>query len=188
MVITSAAGLYAADPPPLLVIEGLGNGYSSPAITSGGIFITGERDGIGYLCSYDLNGKLFWKTPYGEEWTANFPGSRAAPTVSDSMVYTTSGLGDVACFDIKTGKKQWAVNMIRDMHGVNAVFGYSMPVLVERDRIYCLPGGPDTNIACLNRFTGKIMWRSAGDGETPGYTAPLFIRHRERNLLVIINN
>ncbi|MEI7664227.1 MAG: PQQ-binding-like beta-propeller repeat protein, partial [Bacteroidota bacterium] len=31
---------------------------------------------------------------------------------------------------------------------------------------------------------GKFIWKSAGDGETPGYTAPLFIRHHQRNLLV----
>ena len=59
-----------------------------------------------------------------------------------------------------------------------------LALLIEKDRIYCLPGGPDTNIACLNRFTGKIIWKSAGDGETPGYTAPLFFRHHGRNLLV----
>ena len=178
------AGVKEINPPPLLTIEGLGNGYSTPAVTSDRIFVTGETERTGYLFAYDFNGALLWKTPYGNEWSANFPGSRASPTVIDSTIYTCSGMGDIACFNTRTGQKQWTVNMIRDMHGVNAVFGYSMPVLVEKDRIYCLPGGPDTNIVCMNRFTGKIIWKSAGDGETPGYTAPLFFRHHERNLLV----
>ena len=184
-IITNvASGVKEINPVPLLTIEGLGNGYSTPAVTSDRIVVTGEREGKGYLFSYDFNGTLLWKTEYGNEWSANYPGSRASPTIIDSMIYTCSGMGDIACFNSKTGQKQWAVNMIRDLHGVNAVFGYSTPVVVERDRIYCLPGGQDTNIACLNRFTGKIIWKSAGDGETPGYTAPLFIRHHERNLLV----
>ena len=178
------AGVKEINPIPLLTIEGLGNGYSTPAVTSDRIFITGEQGGTGYLYSYNFNGTLLWKTQYGSEWSANFPGSRASPTVIDSMIYTCSGKGDIACFNTNTGQKQWTLNMIRDLHGVNAVFGYSMSVLIERDRIYCLPGGLDTNIVCMNRFTGKIIWKSAGNGETPGYTAPLFISHHERNLLV----
>lgn len=181
---TASARGEEINPVPLFIIQGLGNGFSTPAVTSDRIFVTGEQEGTGYLFAYDFTGTLLWKTQYGNEWSANYPGSRASPTVLDSMIYTCSGMGDIACFNKNTGQKQWTVNMISDLHGINAVFGYSMPVLVERDRIYCLPGGPDTNIACLNRFTGKIMWRSAGDGETPGYTAPLFIRHHERNLLV----
>jgi outer membrane protein assembly factor BamB len=178
------AGVKEINPVPLLTIEGLGNGYSTPAVTSDRIFVTGERDGKGYLFSYDFNGALLWKTEYGNEWSANFPGSRASPSVIDSTIYTSSGMGDIACFNANTGQKQWTVNMISDLHGVNAVFGYSMSVLIEKERIYCLPGGPDTNIVCMDRFTEKIIWKSAGDGETPGYTAPLFFRHHERNLLV----
>jgi len=172
------------NPTPVLMIEGLGNGYSTPAITSDRIFVTGEREGIGYLSAYDFKGNLLWKTTYGKEWADNYPGSRSSPTVRDSLIYTSSGLGDIGCFNIKTGEKQWILNMIQDLHGVNAVFGHSIPVLVEKDRIYCLPGGPDTNIACLNRETGKVIWVSKGNGETPGYASLLIIRHHDRNLLV----
>jgi outer membrane protein assembly factor BamB len=178
------AGEKEITPLPLLTIEGLGNGYSTPAITSEMILVTGETGGTGYLFAYDPGGKLLWKTIYGDEWAANFRGSRAAPKVVDSLVYTCSGMGDIACIGLKTGQKKWSVNMIRDLHGVNAAFGYSMPVMVEKERIYCLPGGSDTNIACLNRFSGQIIWISPGDGETPGYTAPIIIRHHGCDLLV----
>jgi len=179
-----SAGGKEINPAPLLIIEGLGKGYSTPAISSNRIFITGEQEGTGFLFAYDFKGNLLWKEEYGREWSANYPGSRASPAIIDSTVYTSSGMADIACFDLKTGKKRWDLNMIRELHGVNAVFGYSMPVLIEKERIYCQPGGPDTNIVCLNRFTGKIIWRSAGNGETPGYASPLIFRHHERNLLV----
>jgi outer membrane protein assembly factor BamB len=77
--------------------------------------------------------------------------------------------------------------MISDLNGVNAVFGYSMPVLVENERLYCFPGGADTNVACLNRNTGKIIWTSSGNGEVPGYAEPLLIRHHDRDLLVFFS-
>ncbi|MEI7663057.1 MAG: PQQ-binding-like beta-propeller repeat protein, partial [Bacteroidota bacterium] len=145
------AGAHEINPVPLLTIEGLGHGYSTPVVTSDRIFVTGEREGEGYLFSYDFNGTLLWKTRYGREWAANYPGSRASPAVIDSAIYTCSGMGDIACFNTNTGQIQWTVNMTRDLHGVNAVFGYSMALLIEKDRIYCLPGGPYTNIACLDR-------------------------------------
>ncbi len=178
------AGVKEITPTPILTIAGLGNGYSTPAITSDRIFVTGEKGGTGYLFAYDFKGVLLWKTEYGREWAANYPGSRSTPTVCDSVIYTSSGMGDIACFDIKNGKKLWSVNMIRDMHGVNAVFGYSIPVLVDNGRIYCLPGGEDTNVACLDSRNGKILWTAKGNGETPGYTSPLIIRKNQRSILV----
>ena len=178
------AGVKEINPSPVLTIEGLGNGYSTPTITSNRIFVTGELEGLGYLFAYDFSGNLLWKTQYGKEWSENFPGSRSSPAVKDSLIYTSSGMGDIACFNIKTGKKRWIVNMIRDLHGENAVFGYSIPVLIEKDKVYCQPGGADTNIACLNRYTGKIIWVSGGAGETPGYAPQLVIRHNDRNILV----
>jgi len=168
------------DPVPLFVIEGLGNGYSTPAITSDRIFVTGETNGTGYLYAYDRQGQLLWKTGYGREWVTNYRGTRASPVVADSLVYATSGSGDIACFDIRTGKKRWAVNMIRELHGAEVTFGYSLPVVVGNGRIYCLPGGADTNIACLDRFTGQVIWTARGNGETPGYAEPVILQHKDR--------
>lgn len=171
-------------PSPALLIEGLGNGYSTPAITTDRIYVTGEKEGTGYLYAYDFGGMLVWKSEYGKEWAANYPGSRATPSVRDSVIYTSSGMGDIACFETNTGKKLWSVNMLRDMHGVNAVFGYSMPVLFDSGRIYCMPGGEDTNIACLDSHTGNILWTAKGNGETPGYASPLIIHKNQRSILV----
>ncbi|MCK9422345.1 MAG: PQQ-binding-like beta-propeller repeat protein [Bacteroidales bacterium] len=178
------ADVKEINPTPVLTIKGLGNGYSAPAITSDRILITGEIEDTGYLFAFDFTGNLLWKADYGKEWMVSYRGSRATPTVIDTLVYTCSGMGDIACFNIKTGKKVWSNNMVRDLNGMNAVYGYSIPVIIEKERIYCQPGGPDTNIVCLNRHTGKIIWVSAGNGETPGFAAPLFIRHHNRNLFV----
>jgi outer membrane protein assembly factor BamB len=172
------------NPEPILTIEGLGNGYGSPVITSSRIFVTGEKDGNGTLFAFDLKGNLVWKTSYGHEWNANFRGSRATPAIADSLIYTSSGLGDIACFKTETGEKCWSINMISDFNGVNAVFGYSIPVFLDEDRLYCLPGGEVNNIACLDRFAGKIIWSSPGKGETPGYAALLMIHLQMRKLLV----
>ncbi len=50
--------------------------------------------------------------------------------------------------------------------------------------MFCLAGGEVNNIACLNRFSGKLIWSSAGKAETPGYSALLLIKPEKRKILI----
>ncbi len=177
------AGTKEIFPVPLFTLSGLGNGYSTPTVTGDRIFVTGEIGGTGILFSCDLSGRLAWKASYGREWNEKFPGARSSPAVVDTLVYVSSGMGDLACFHAATGKKLWGVNLVSDLHGENPVFGYSVPPVIEGDKLYCMPGG-DMNICCLDRFTGRVLWTAEGNGETPGYTSPLLIHHGQRTLLV----
>ncbi len=164
--------------------EGIGNGYSSPAIDSESVFVTGEIDSIGYLFSFDLQGSLKWKVAYGKEWMKSYIGTRAAPTITGNLIYVCSGLGEIVCFEKATGKVHWSLNMLVDLDGRNNVYGYSMQLLIDRDVLYCLPGGRTVNIASLDRHTGNIIWTSKGLGETPGYANAIIIEVSERKILV----
>lgn len=176
--------LYESDPPLLFEIRGLGNGYSSPTISDNNFFITGEIDSIGYLFSYDFTGKLNWKTTYGKEWATHYPGSRSTPTVIGDLIYTCSGMGDIACFNLKNGEKKWSLNLINDLGGINISFGYSMPLVIDDDKLFCSPGGEQNNIVALNRFTGNLIWSSPAKGESPGYGDPIVLTLGGRKLLV----
>ena len=56
---------WPADGPALLTtLEGLGIGYSSPAVTEDRIYITGTEDKTGYLFAFDLSGNQLWKKAY----------------------------------------------------------------------------------------------------------------------------
>ncbi|MCK9204930.1 MAG: PQQ-binding-like beta-propeller repeat protein [Bacteroidales bacterium] len=164
--------------------DNLGNGYGSPVITKQNIFINGEFDTVNYLLALDLQGKLLWKSKVGKEWIQNYPGARSTPTVMGDLIYVTTGLGQLACLETKSGKERWSVNMMSDFHGQPPRFGFSESVLVDGDRVYCSPGSRDTNIVALDRFTGKIIWISKGEGEITSYTAPTIIRLPQRNILV----
>ncbi len=91
--------------------EGLGNGYSAPAIDSESVFITGEIDSLGYLFSFNLQGKLIWKVGYGREWTKSYIGTRAAPTVVENLVYVCSAMGDIVCLEKNTGSTSSILNL-----------------------------------------------------------------------------
>ena len=164
--------------------KGIGNGYSSPALDSKSVFVTGEIDSIGYLFSFDLKGELNWKVAYGKEWTKSYIGTRAAPTIIDNQIYVCSALGDIVCLEKTTGKISWSINMIQDLNGKNNVYGYSMQLLIDQNVLYCLPGGRTVNIAALDRHTGNTIWTSRGLGETAGYANPILIDLPERKILV----
>ncbi len=164
--------------------EGLGNGYSSPIISSDRIYATGEIDSIGYLFAFDKSGSLIWKKKTGAEWMENFTGSRSTPTLVDGLLYVSTSMGRVICFDANTGDEKWSVDMLTDLHGVNVRFGYSEGLLVNDNMVYCFPGGPDTNAVALNRFTGNISWVSAAMKDSTAYTSPALITLPSRKIIV----
>jgi outer membrane protein assembly factor BamB len=173
-----------AGPPLIWELDGLGNGYSSPVITTKNIFITGEIDTVNYLYALDLQGNLLWKSKVGKEWVLSYPGSRSTPTVQGNFVYVTSGWGTLSSFDINTGKETWSVDYIKDFQAPQITFGFSESVLVDENNVYCTPGNKDTNVVALDRITGKIKWICKGMGEKAAYCSPLLIKLPARNILV----
>lgn len=167
--------------------EGLGTGYSSATISGDKLFILGETDSTGYLFALDLQGKLLWKTGLAREWMVNFTGPRSTPTVVDNLVYVCNSMGDVVCIDAGSGKKVWGIDMLKDLHGINVRFGYSESLLVDGDLVYCTPGGKDTNIVALDRFSGKIKMISKGDGDTSAYCSPRIIQLPNRKILLTLS-
>lgn len=162
----------------------VGNGYGSPAVTQDAIYINGETDSIGYLYALDHKGNQLWKTSYGKEWIWTFPGSRSTPTVVNDLIYVTSGIGNLYCFNAKDGTKKWSISMRKELHGRFTYHGHAESPLVYDDKVILVPGGMDTNVVALNRFTGKIEWICKGKGEIPGYNSPVLIQLPTRKIVV----
>lgn len=164
--------------------DSAGNGYGSPIFTPDRMYLVGEIDSIGYLFSFDKMGSLIWKKPFGKVWMKNYTGSRSAPTIVDNSIYLISGMGIVYCFDRITGDILWSVDMINDLHGEFPLFGYSESVAIEGDKLFCMPGGKDTNFVALNRNNGELLWVSKGAGERPGYNSSLVIPLNDKSIVV----
>jgi outer membrane protein assembly factor BamB len=176
----------------LWITEELGAGFSAPVITADKLFVNGESSANSYLLAFDLNGKLLWKSPNGKEFvgdgfSSNFPGARPSPTVVDNLVYTSSGLGRIACFDAAFGKEKWAVDMVKDLKGYLNEFGYAESFFTDDKNLYCMPGGPDTNIAALDRFTGKTVWTAKALGDTTHFCSPILIKLPSRQIYVSVS-
>lgn len=174
-----------AGPKLVWLTEELGSGYGSPVVTGDALYITGTKDSTAILFAYKLDGKLLWKSEYGKEWVKSYPGSRSAPTVVDSLVYVTSGLGNLYCFNAKKGYKEWSVDLLQDLQGELPMFGISESPLIDSNKVFLTPGGKDTNVVALDRFTGKILWICKGKSERPGYNSPALIKLKDRNILAV---
>jgi len=179
-------------PEMLWSFEGLGFGHSSAAVANNKVYVTGIKDtisSVGTLYTFNLNGKLLWQKDYGKDFTSNFHGTRSTPVIVDDLIYIESGMGAVTCLNSETGDQVWAVDFIKDL-GVDSViqFGYAESVLIDGDNLICVPGGKENNVVALNRFTGKKVWSSKGEGEIATYNSPILINHNGLKLVIAMTS
>ena len=170
-------------PEELWTLEGLGNGFGSPVFSENRFYITGEKDSVAWLYSYDLQGEKMWETELGPEWVTSFPGSRSAPTVADDRIYVGTGKGDLYCLGTESGELHWKRSFDEDFRGVYPLHGHSESALVYRDRVFWTPGGEEYNVVALDRITGELNWSHPGKSERSGYHPPRVILHGGRPVL-----
>lgn len=183
----------ASGPKLLWSTDQLGAGYSSPVISGNTLFINGEINQVAHVFAFDLSGKLLWKYANGPEfngegYSANFPGARSAPTFFEGLVYVCSGMGRIACLEAGSGKEKWAVNMVTDLGGTLNMFGYSESLLVDQTKVYCYPGGKESNVVALDRMTGKPVWTSKALGDPVSFCSPIMIQLPERSNVRKVRN
>ncbi|MBN2416699.1 PQQ-binding-like beta-propeller repeat protein [bacterium] len=176
----------ASGPDLIWSADGMGEGFSSPAVTADRIYVTGMVASTGWLYALDLNGNLIWKKEYGPEWTGQYPGARTAPTVAGDRIYLMSGQGAVFCFN-KNGGIVWSVDTFTLYGAKNIQWGKTESLLVDGDRVYVTPGAPDVFVAALDRFTGKTVLTVKGNGDASAYTSPVIVRHNGRRLLLTMS-
>ena len=182
--------VWPAEGPELLwKYEGLGRGYGGPMVSTDGIFINEEKEGMSYTIKLDLNGTVIWRSPNGKEfigtdYSASYPGTRSVPTVIGRHVYAVSGTGHMSCFDSSTGNVIWAVDLITDFNGILGEFGYSESPTVDENSVYCFPGGKANNIVALDRLTGELVWSAPVKKDYFSYGTPILLNLPNRNVLV----
>lgn len=164
--------------------DDLGDGHSSATVTASAIYISGTINGMGIVFSFDLSGKLNWKTEYGKEWVESWPGVRSTPLYVEGKLYIMSGLGKVVCLNADKGNVNWSVDLMTDYDGRNIVWGVTENLLVDGDKLYCTPGGVEANVIALDRNSGKLIWKSKGNGEQSAYCSPILIKIQNRGYVV----
>lgn len=165
----------------------LTKGYSSPSFGANTIYITGNKGSDDILFALDMNGKALWQTVIGRAWTQTNPESRATPTVEGTRVYTTSGSGDLACLDGTSGKIVWSYKASELNKGTYGIWGIAEALLIDGDKVYYSPGGPETMTIALDKASGKVIWRSESLNDKPGYVSPILISFAGKKIVINVS-
>ena len=169
----------------VLKIEGIGRGYSQPVVHKGLIYITGiKKDTMDVVSCYDLKGKLLWETSYGLSWTGTYPDTRSTPTIENGRIYLISGMGEMVCLDLKTGKIIWSQNPFKTFKGKSRAWGIAESVLLTDKVAVTVIGGAETTVVAYNKLTGALAWKTKSLGGTRAYSSSILIERGGQKLIV----
>lgn len=164
--------------------DGLGDGYTSAAVTSKGVFATGMIGNDGFVFAFDMKGQLLWKKVYGSEWNQNQKGTRSTPLIVEDRLYLMSGYGKVVCMNCSNGSIVWTVDLVKEYGARIIKWGMTENLISDGYVLYCTPGGTSASIVALDRNTGLCIWKSKGIGDKSAYCSPIIIRLQDRKILV----
>lgn len=148
----------------LYMTEGFGKGYAGVSIVQGKLYTIGDQeDGQAVVCADVKTGKILWKTLITKSVPDHkFPGSRCTPTYDNGKLYVVASSGKIACLDASKGSILWEKDFAAVWNGkMMSIWGFAESPLVDGDHVLCTPGGPDAMIVCLDKNSGKEIWRSA---------------------------
>jgi outer membrane protein assembly factor BamB len=147
-------------------VNGVGEGFSTPSIACGRIFLMGNVDRKECVLALgEKDGGSIWSTPIGPAGEAGgYRGPRSTPTVDGDRLYALGVRGDLVCLDIENGKQRWTRNMRKDFEGRGGGWGYCESVLIDGDKLICTPGGKNALVA-LNKQNGDVIWKARVKGD-----------------------
>jgi outer membrane protein assembly factor BamB len=165
----------------------LPKGYSSVSFGNNNIYVTGNDGQNDILVALDTSGKTKWKTTYGRSWTASNPESRSTPTVERERVYVSSGYGDIACIDGISGNILWPIKASQIYKGTYGEWGIAESLLIDGEKLYFTPGGPETMTVALDKNTGNEIWKSKSLNDGPAYVSPILIDYAGKKLIINVS-
>ncbi len=189
--ISSETGLlksWQEEGPELIwsIVE-LPKGHSQVSFGNNTIYLTGNDGQNDILVALDTFGKIKWQTVYGRSWTASNPESRCTPTVEDKRVYVSSGYGDLACIDAESGAIIWSLKASETYKGTYGEWGIAESLIIDGQKLYFTPGGPETMTIALDKATGDLIWKSASLNDGPAYVSPILINYAGKKIIINVS-
>ena len=174
----------AQGPKLFLEVDGLGGGYSTPAVYNNLIYVTGIRDSIDFITAITMNGEKIWKKEYGRAWYRTYPENRSTPTIENGKIYLVSGMGEVVCLDAANGNLIWKVDAHSEYKGQFHSWGIAESVLLtDKAAIYTV-GGDETSVVAFDKTNGRLLWKSKSLGGARAYASPLLIEKGGTKMII----
>ncbi|MAV36959.1 MAG: polyvinylalcohol dehydrogenase [Planctomycetaceae bacterium] len=158
----------------------IGDGYSSPTISRGRVFLQTTRGDREFTIALDeQTGKQLWSAPIGNVGPnkgPQYPGTRSTPTVDGDWLYCLSSDGTLACLATDSGTRRWQQQLKNDFAGKVGNWAYAESVLIDGEKLICTPGGAQATLLALNKNNGKPIWKSPiGESDHAEYASPVIL-------------
>ena len=160
----------------------IGEGYSSPVVAGGRVFIHSRKDPEEIVISINLaDGKVQWQQKYQAEFKKNqyaiemAKGPNSTPLVAGNRLFTLGVTGILNAWDTATGKLLWTRDFSKTIDTSKLFCGTAASPLIVDGRLVVQVGSDihGGQILGLNPATGAIEWEWHGLG--PGYASPVLI-------------
>ncbi|MBI3119738.1 MAG: PQQ-like beta-propeller repeat protein [Candidatus Hydrogenedentes bacterium] len=170
----------------LWTADGIGLGYSSVSVAGDSIYVTGRgEDNIGRFYALGLDGAIKWSLEYGPETASGQgPAARSTPTIDGDRAYILSGPGLAMCIDLTKKAPLWSVNIVEEFKSLPTEWSLAESPLIDGNKVFYTPGGPDASVVALDKMTGDTIWTSKGLSEAAAYCTPNLIEHGGRRMVV----
>lgn len=169
----------------------IGEGYSSPVVSGGRIFVHSRRDPEEIVTAINLaNGKVLWEQKYEAGFKKNqyavemAKGPHATPLVLGNTVITLGVTGIVSAWDTATGRRVWTRDFSQLIDTSKMFCGTAASPLPVTGRVVIQVGSDihGGKILGLDPATGTTQWEWTGLG--PGYASPVVINLKNQSQIV----
>ena len=176
-----AASVPAAwpDKPAVRWTQAIGEGYSSPVVDAGRVFVHSRADPEEVVSAFELaSGKSIWSAKYASAFSKNKYASSMAkgpfstPVVWNGRVFTLGTSAVLSSFDAATGALRWRKDWSKEIDTSRLFTGTAMSPIVDSGLLIVHVGDDDAGaFRALDPSTGDERWALPGHG--PGYASPI---------------
>ena len=160
----------------------IGEGYSSPVVAGGRVFVHGRRDPEEIVSGINLaDGKVTWQQKYQAVFNKNqyavqmAKGPNSTPLVIGNRLFTLGVTGILNAWDTATGRLLWTRDFSKSIDTSKLFCGTAASPIAVDNRVVVQVGSDihGGQILALNPATGATEWEWRGPG--PGYASPVVI-------------
>ena len=165
-VVTATVALARTFPPsgpPVLWSLPVGDGYASPAVLQGRVFLLdydeqGQADVLRCLSLAD--GQEIWRRAYTVKVKRNHGMSRTMPAVNEQYVVTIGPKCHVLCADTQTGAFRWGIDLVRDYKTKEPPWYAGQCPILDGDKVILAPAGDKVLLMAVDLATGRPVWKT----------------------------
>jgi outer membrane protein assembly factor BamB len=159
--------------------QAIGEGYSSPVVAAGRVFVHSRTDPDEIVSAFDLaTGKPLWSARYPSAFTKNqyatamSKGPFSTPLVADGRVFTLGVSAVLSSFDATTGELKWRKDWSKEIDTSKLFTGTAMSPIIDSGQLIVHVGDDSKGaFRAFDTLTGTEKWSLPGHG--PGYASPI---------------